>query len=155
MAKHPVFGPTAFFPRAFVLILGLCIVLPVGTKLWRYTSFHRVSEEARGVVTTAFKGRQAGTRPFVAFEDKKGHRHEFQTTILFHWAFTPEKGDRMPVRYHPENPSSAVIDSPLFNLALPMGFLFVGMFMIYLALFHAMTGQKTEDLQRHPGVNFE
>tara|TARA_B100000614_G_C14400753_1_gene433598 strand:+ start:298 stop:729 length:432 start_codon:yes stop_codon:yes gene_type:complete len=141
----PIHNTSALLPRGFILLLGLCILLPVGTKLWRYTRFYLNSEETRGVVTTAFKSRIAGTRPFVAFKDSTGHVHEFQTKILFHWAFTPKLGDEIPVRYHLKDPSRAVIDSPFFNLVMPLCFFLVGLLMVYLAIFHAMTGKRTAE----------
>jgi hypothetical protein len=126
------------------LIVGLVMLVGGGFTYVSTNNFLDISSKTEGIVTDLILSHSSNSRgsgvyrPVISFQTEKGENIEFKSGA----GSNPpsyRKGDRVNVRYDPENPYHSSIDS-FFNLwFLPlllsvMGFIFSGIGSTFLVI---------------------
>lgn len=120
--------------RALSLIVGLICLLGALFAAHRSLEFRQRGEVVPGVVLEqsssvepVLAGREHGRRMTVRYTPLEGGEPlELQTGITSAWFVSPEPGELLAVRYLPERPADARMDSLFLDIAGPVGLLMLG-----------------------------
>jgi hypothetical protein len=117
------------FTHLFMLVIGILFIIPT-YKLYSYCIFRYQAVSVYGEVTRPAVGKYLGARPLITYKDAHGVSHEIKSEINYYWFLAPKKGDRLKLFYRKDDPETAMCDSLLHYIFLPLVFFSIGAFII-------------------------
>jgi hypothetical protein len=132
-------------PSLFMLLLGSIFLIPSTGKICSYYTFRNNAVSVFGTVDKAPPGGGSGFggRPLVRYEDLEGNVHVFKSRDKTHFFVAPQKGEPIKVLFLINDPRTAIVDSVLHHIYVPLIFSVIGLAVIYLALKNCRAGITT------------
>jgi hypothetical protein len=120
--------------KLMILSLGLVFLLPAAYKSYTYYEFRRHAVSVDGIITKSSRGGDIGGRPFVEYKDLQGKSYGIKSRAKTHWFFAPRVGEKLSVYYDKNDPNNAIVDSVFYYILLPIGFMAVGVGVIFYVI---------------------
>ncbi len=119
-----------------MMLLGSILLIPSAGKIYAFYTFRNNTVAVYGTVdkTPPAGGAGFGGRPLIRYEDREGNVHVFKSRDKTHFFVAPRKGERIKVLYLKSDPRTAMVDSRLHHIIIPLLFIAVGAAAIYWSL---------------------
>lgn len=120
----------SLFQRLIGLVIGMSLLIPFGYRLYTYGVFNYRSVAVDGIVVKSLRGRDLGGRAILEYRDLEGNTHEIASKYKIHWLYAPKKWERVTVRFLPDEPEKAIVESLFHYVVLPLFCISVGGWLI-------------------------
>jgi hypothetical protein len=110
----------SLFQRFIGLVIGLSLLIPFGYRLYTYSVFNYRSVAVDGIVVKSLRGRDLGGRAIIEYRDLDGNAHEIASKYKIHWLSAPKKRERVAVRFLPDEPDNAIVESLFHYVVVPL-----------------------------------
>lgn len=118
----------------FMLCIGLILSLPAAHRVYVYATFSMGAVFVQGAVDKPAAGADFGGRPLVRYHDLQGQEHIFKSRVKTHFLRAPRNGEEIRVMFLKTDPGTAMVESRLHYIFLPLLFIAVGVAVVVKAL---------------------